>query len=49
MKVFTILLFKLHLFILLMAFIVVKTAGSLEDFLTLLNAIPEDGLEGRNM
>jgi len=49
MKVFTISLFTLHLFILLIAFIVIKTAGSLEDFLTLLNAIPKDGPEGRNV
>jgi len=42
-------LFKLHLFLLLIAFIVIKTVGSLEDFLTLLNGTPEDGPEGRNM
>jgi len=42
-------LFKLHLFPLLIALIVIKTVGSLEDFFTLLNGIPEVGPEGRNM
>jgi len=42
-------LFKLHLFLLLIAFILIKTVGSIEDFLTLLNGIPEDSPEGRNV
>ena len=49
MKVFFYFIVKLHLFLLLIACIVIKTVGSLEDFLTLLNGIPEDGLEGRNI
>lgn len=49
MKVFYYLLFKLHLFLLRIAFIVVKTLVGLEDSPSLLNDISEDGPEGRNM